>query len=193
MQPPDGGGARFGINSGMTGQDVFGWTRATALAAALLGLLALATLLSPSPALGQSNAPATPTSVSITRANGTLTATWPAVDGATRYHVTYTSDNTQSWTAAASPADNHSDSAITIDDVDNAKTYIVGVRAGNANDQWSGWRNSEPAGPFQSTSVSIQGPMGEKVSADLARHQSELFSLRSRRCQSRALTSLPQV
>ena len=34
-----------------------------------------------------------------------------------------------------------------------------------------------------SASVSIHGPMGEKVSADLARHQSELFSLRSLRCQ----------
>ena len=93
--------------------------------------------------------PGKPASVTITRASGMLTATWPAVDSATRYHVTYTSDNAQGWTVAADPADNHSANSITITGVDNAKTYIVGVRAGNDDDQWSGWRNSEPAGPFQ--------------------------------------------
>ena len=114
----------------------------------LVGLLLAALVCLPSVAPAQSP-PATPSSVTITRANGTLTATWPAVSGATKYHVTYTSDNAQSWTTAADPADNHSANSITINNVDNAKTYIVGVRAGNDDDQWSGWRNSEPAGPFQ--------------------------------------------
>ena len=114
----------------------------------LAALLLAALICLPSVALAQSP-PATPSSVTITRANGTLTATWPAVSGATRYHVTYTSDNTKSWIVAVGPADNHSANSITITGADNAKTYIVGVRAGNDDDQWSGWRNSEPAGPFQ--------------------------------------------
>ena len=54
----------------------------------------------------------------------------------------------QSWSAAASPADNHSANSITITGADNAKSYVVGVRAGNDNDQWSGWRNSSPIGSF---------------------------------------------
>ena len=66
------------------------------------------------------------------------------MDGATSYHITYSSDNKQSWSLAAL---NHPDASVTIKDVENAKTYIVGVRARNdAGD--SGWRNSEPAGPY---------------------------------------------
>ena len=102
----------------------------------------------PPPALGQSETPATPASVSLTRADGTVTASWDAVSGATKYHVTYSSDNTQSWSAAASPADNHSANSIAITGADNGKSYVVGVRAGNDDDQWSGWRNSASAGPY---------------------------------------------
>ena len=91
------------------------------------------------------SAPATPSSVSVARADGTLAASWDAVSGATSYHITYTSNNGTSWSLGAL---NHPDSSITISDVDNAKTYIVGVRARNsAGDSW--WRNSAPAGPFQ--------------------------------------------
>ena len=86
--------------------------------------------------------------MSLTRADGTVTASWPAVSGATKYHVTYSSDGMQSWTAAASPADNHAANSITITGTDNAKTYVVGVRAGNDNGQWSSWRNSPAAGPY---------------------------------------------
>ena len=85
--------------------------------------------------------------MSLTRADGTVTASWDAPAGATKYHVTYSSDGMQSWSAAASPADNYSANSITFS-ADNAKTYVVGVRAGNGNDQWSGWRNSAPIGPF---------------------------------------------
>ncbi len=88
--------------------------------------------------------PETPSKVEVTRADGTLTASWTAVDGATSYHVTYTSDGGASWSLAAL---NHPDASVTIKDVENSKTYIVGVRARNeAGD--SGWRNSEPAGPY---------------------------------------------
>ena len=87
--------------------------------------------------------PVTPASVSVTRSAGTLTASWPAASGATKYHVTYSSDNRKNWSLAAL---NHAQPSILISGVDDAKTYIVGVRAGN-DSGWSGWRNSAPASP----------------------------------------------
>ena len=91
--------------------------------------------------------PATPTSVTVTRADGSLTATWPTVNGATSYHITYTSDNGASWSLAAL---NHPSNSITIDSVTNSSTYIVGVRARNSAGD-SGWRNSPPAAPYTPT------------------------------------------
>ncbi len=88
--------------------------------------------------------PATPSSVSVTRADGSLTASWPAVSGADSYHVTYSDNGGGSWSLAAY---GHTDATITIDDADNDSTYIVGVRAKNAAGG-SGWRNSAPAGPY---------------------------------------------
>ena len=82
--------------------------------------------------------------MTVTRADGTITASGYAVSGAAKYHVTYSSDGMQSWTAAS---DSHTGSSITITGVVNAKTYIVGVRAGNAGG-WSVWTNSEAAGPY---------------------------------------------
>ena len=73
-------------------------------------------------------APATPASVAVTRSDGSLTATWDAVEGATHYHVTYSADGGGSWHA---PVDDHWNvptNSITFD-ADNAKTYMVGVRA----------------------------------------------------------------
>ena len=43
---------------------------------------------------------------------------------------------------------NHPTNSITIGAI-NSATYVVGVRARNASGD-SGWRNSPPAGPFQS-------------------------------------------
>ena len=82
--------------------------------------------------------------VSVTRADGSLTASWPAVDGATSYHITYSSDSGASWSLAAL---NHPSASITISNVTNSATYIVAVRARNAHGD-SGWRNSPAAGPF---------------------------------------------
>ena len=88
--------------------------------------------------------PATPGSVTLTRASGTVTASWPAASGATKYHVTYSSDSRQSWTAAS---DGHTGTSITITGADNAKSYVVAVRAGNSS-SWSGWRNSGAIAPL---------------------------------------------
>ncbi len=81
--------------------------------------------------------------ISVTRAGDSLTATWPAVNGATHYHVTYSSDNGATWSLAYL---NHGFTSITINDLDSSKTYIVATRAGNANG-WSGWTHSAPAAP----------------------------------------------
>ena len=90
------------------------------------------------------SSPGTPASVTLTRANGTVTATWPAPNGATKYHITYSTDGRQSWTAASG---NHTGTSITITGADNTKSYIVAVRAGN-NAGWSGWRNSSAIAPI---------------------------------------------
>ena len=89
--------------------------------------------------------PAAPASVTLTRADGTVTASWDAVNGATKYHVTYSTNNKQSWSAP--PCGANCGNNVTITGADNGKTYIVGARAGNSAG-WSGWRNSSPAGPF---------------------------------------------
>ncbi len=94
------------------------------------------------------DAPETPASVSLSRADGTVTAVWPAAARAASYHVTYSSDGKASWQLAAldHPAV-EGENSITIDDADNAKTYVVAVRARNETGG-SGWRNSAAAGPY---------------------------------------------
>ena len=104
--------------------------------------------------------PAAPASVTLTRADGTVTASWNAPDGADRYHVTYSSDNEQSWTAAASPADNYSANSVTISGADNSKSYVVGVRAGNAGG-WSGWRNSAAIAPLPAAPANLSVTPGD--------------------------------
>ena len=117
----------------------------------LLAVLAFAVLaLAPSPVLAKAP-PATPGSVAVTRADGTLTASWDAVDGATSYWITYSSDGGASWSLAAL---NHAGASITVSPVTNSATYIVGVRARNDHGD-SGWRNSPAAGPFVPISVTL--------------------------------------
>ena len=89
--------------------------------------------------------PATPASVSVSRGNGTLLVSGYGVSDATSYHVNYSSDGGNSWSTASN---NHMGTTITISGVNNAKAYIVAVRAGNTNG-WSGWRNSAASGPTQ--------------------------------------------
>ena len=96
--------------------------------------------------INAANELATPSSVSLTRADGTVTADWPAVGGAAKYHVTYSTDGGSSWHAPVNDHLNVLTNTLTFS-ADNAKTYIVGVRAGNDHG-WGGWRNSPPAGPY---------------------------------------------
>ena len=101
-------------------------------------------------------APGNATNIVLTRGDGTITATWDAVSGANKYHVTYTSDGGGSWSLAASE---HATNSITISGADNSKTYIVGVRAGN-DDGWGNWRNSPAIGPYipQPTATATSTP-----------------------------------
>ena len=95
------------------------------------------------PAVGAQSPPSTPDSVTLARASGSVTASWPASVGATMYHITYSTDGRQSWTAAS---DNHTGTSITISGADNAQSYIVAVRARNTAG-WSGWRVSDAIAP----------------------------------------------
>ena len=116
------------------------------LALTLLALAAIAASGALAPLTAQAAGPGGVSSVTLTRADGTVTATWDAVDGATKYHVTYTTDGGSSWHAPVADHTNVPTNTLTFD-ADNAKTYIVGVRAGNDHG-WGGWRNSAAAGPF---------------------------------------------
>ncbi len=110
----------------------------------------------------QPDPPGSVASVSATRADGTLTASWDAPAGATRYHVTYTSDYGQTWTSAA---DAHTSTSITIS-VNNASAYTVGVRAGN-DGGWSGWTNSPLAHSYfpVERGIIIQDAGGNAITA----------------------------
>ena len=115
------------------------------LATLALALALAIAFVAPSAALA--SAPGGMGEITLTRTDGQVTASWDAVSGATKYHVTYSDDGGSSWHA---PVDNHTNVTATsiAFAADNAKTYIVGVRAGDDNGQWSGWRNSAPAGPW---------------------------------------------
>ena len=115
-------------------------TLLAALAVVGMGImLALST-----PGAEAQSAPGAVNNLTLTRGDGTVTATWDAPGGATKYHVTYTDNGAQSWSLAALE---HTTNSITISNADNSKTYVVGVRAGNQHG-WSGWRNSPSAGPY---------------------------------------------
>ena len=124
-------------------------TRGAAIAVvAILALLAVAVSLTLMTGAEAQSAPATPSSVSLTRADGTVTATWAAVSGATSYHVTYSADGRATWSLAASDHTSDSDPvSITITGADNAKSYVVAVSARKSN-EYSEWRMSLPAGPY---------------------------------------------
>ena len=90
--------------------------------------------------------PGAVSSVTVTRADGTVTASWDAVPGATKYHSMYSDDDRGSWHG---PVDDHTNiqtTSITFN-ADNAKNIIVGVRVGNDHG-WSEWTDSPTVGPY---------------------------------------------
>ena len=111
----------------------------------------------------QQGPPAGVSSVTAAHNGDNVTASWPASDGATKYHVTYSTDGGSSWHA---PVDDHTNitaTSVTISNADSDKTYVVGVRAGN-DGGWSGWVNSAPA------SDTSQGSPPGSVSSVTATH-----------------------
>ena len=89
----------------------------------------------------QPSPPAAVEAVTVKHGGSSLTVTWPAVEWADSYHVTYSGDNSTSWQLVALE---HVGTSITINNVEGAKSYLVGVRARNAGD-YSDWTNSAVA------------------------------------------------
>ena len=125
---------------------------------AAVALIATATVAA-APAAANESPPGTPASVSVLRGDGTLTASWPSIVGASHHHVTYSSDWGRSWSLAAL---HHVGTSITFGG-DNDATYIVGVRAGNSAG-WGGWRNSAAVEAYIS-----DPPPGTPVSVSVLR------------------------
>ena len=73
-------------------------------------------------------------SVTAVHRGSSLAVSWEASAGAS---VLYT--DAVSWRLAKQ---SHAGTSLTIEGVDAAKTYIVGVRAGNTIGDWSSWVNS---------------------------------------------------
>ena len=160
-----------------------------ALLAVMAVLLSAALLLAYAgvPQAEAQSPPAKPASLTLSRADGTVTANWPAVNGVTKYHVTYTTNGGGSWHA---PVDNHTDrqtNSITFNG-DNSKTYIVGVRAGNNH----GWKLPIPRyddGDSLHVRLSELGKAAEQECAALIA-ESDIMSKPAGDAQSRAARRL---
>ena len=111
-----------------------------------------------SSAVAQSSPPATPSTVTVERSSGALTVSGYSVNDATKYHIRYSSDGGANWSTASS---NQTERSMTIRNVDDAKTYVVAVRAGN-DSGWSGWRNSASIGPFQTAPDAVSAVYFER-------------------------------
>ena len=144
--------------------------------------------------------PATPASVSVSRGNGTLSVSGYGVDDATKYHITYSADGGNNWNAAPC-GNNCTGASTTISGVDNAKAYIVAVRAGNDNG-WSGWRNSAASGPSQPpaapASVTTERVCGDKFTVTWAPSSGATgydlnYSTDNRKSWKRALSNEPHA
>ena len=110
--------------------------------------------------------PGAVSSVSVTRADGTVTASWQAVPGATKYHSMYSDDDRGSWHG---PVDDHTNiqtTSITFN-ADNAKSVIVGVRAGN-DQGWSEWTDSPTVGPYAPPTITVSDITSSTASITIA-------------------------
>ena len=75
-----------------------------------------------------------PESVTVTRRDGTVIATWPAVAGALKYQIEY-SDDLRGFNYYL-VSDKHTSTRISFD-ADNSKPYTVAVRAGKSDNYYS--------------------------------------------------------
>ena len=132
----------------MINQSAFGRTRVITFSAALLALLALlfAVQTFPPPKLLEANSPPDAVgSITLTRSGSTLTVSWNAVDGAAKYHALYQADGAGDWLPPIPDYQNITATSFSFD-IDSSKSYVVGVRAGNANG-WGPWTDSPVSNP----------------------------------------------
>ncbi len=84
------------------------------------------------------DAPPAPANLAVTPAAASLSLTWDAVTGASKYQVDYRTSGATEWTTAA---DNLTDASATVADLTCATAYEVRVRAygsdGSYSDAWS--------------------------------------------------------
>ena len=90
--------------------------------------------------------PAAVGSITLTRSDTTLTVSWNAVDGAAKYHALYQADGAGDWLPPIPDYKNITATGFTFN-VDNGKSYVVGVRAGNSAG-WGPWTDSPASGPY---------------------------------------------
>ena len=102
-------------------------------------------------------------SISLTRSDTTLTVSWNAVDGAAKYHALYQADGAGDWLPPVPDYQNITATGFTFN-VDNGKSYVVGVRAGNSAG-WGPWTDSPASGPYtpvqQITVTATRGEDGD--------------------------------
>ena len=107
--------------------------------------------------------PAAVGSITLTRSDTTLTVSWNAVDGAAKYHALYQADGAGDWLPPIPDYQNITDTSFTFN-VDNGKSYVVGVRAGNGAG-WGPWTDSPASGPYtpvqQITVTATRGEDGD--------------------------------
>ena len=107
--------------------------------------------------------PAAVGSITLNRSDTTLTVSWNAVDGAANYHALYQADGAGDWLPPITDYKNITDTSFTFN-VDNGKSYVVGVRAGNAAG-WGPWTDSPASGPYTPMTVTAtRGSDGDTAS-----------------------------
>ena len=100
----------------------------------------------PPPRLLEANSPPDAVgSITLTRSGSTLTVSWNAVDGAAKYHALYQADGGGDWLPPIPDYQNITATSFSFD-IDSSKSYVVGVRAGNAHG-WGAWTDSPVSNP----------------------------------------------
>ena len=115
---------------------------------------------SPSGPFVQTNPPEAPSSVTLTRSVGTLTATWPAVSDAADYHVTYTWNGGKR--AGTSPLSTTQEPASPLSTPQTSRPTWSPCAPETPPDTGD-WRSSDPIAPI---SPPVLAPFGLTATAD---------------------------